>query len=147
MTHVSSLSGSQTGDSAISPPAARLLYRLQPCRGFTLAELIVALMLLTVGLLALSSTSAFVTYELASSARSERAAAAAASRLEALRSASCADAAGSSTSDGITTAWSVAAVGRGATSSVEVTYADRGKRISQRYSSGFACRDTTTGAR
>jgi hypothetical protein len=99
-------------------------------------------MLLTLGLLAASSTSAFVAYELAASGRSERAASIAASRLELLRSSGCADAAGSSTSDGITTSWSVATAGRSATSSVEVTYAERGRSISQRYSSGFACRDT-----
>ena len=107
--------------------------------GFTLAELIVALMLLTVGLLALASTSAFLTYEHAASGRSEHAATVAGSRLELLRAGRCATAQGTEIVDGLTTAWSVAASEHTALATVRVSWMERGAPIVQRYASGFTC--------
>ena len=116
-----------------TPPIGRSL------DGFTLAELIVALMLLTVGLLALASTSAFLTYEYAATGRAERAAAMGGSRLEILRTGSCADAQGTETVDGLTVAWSVAPSGSTALATVHVSWAERGTAVVQRYTSGFGC--------
>lgn len=116
--------------------------RIAPARdrhGFTLAELIVALMLLTVGLLALASTSAFLAYEHAASGRAERAATIAGSRLEILRAGSCASAQGTETVDGLTAAWSVASSGHTALATVRVSWAERGTAVVQRYASGFTC--------
>jgi prepilin-type N-terminal cleavage/methylation domain-containing protein len=107
--------------------------------GFTLAELIVALMLLTVGLLALASTSAFLTYEHAASGRAERAATIAGSRLEMLRTGRCSATAGAETIDGLTAAWSVASSGHVALATVDVTWTERGVPILQRYTSGYPC--------
>jgi len=110
------------------------------CRhGFTLAELIVALVLLTVGLLALASTSAFLTYEHAATGRAERAATIGGSRLEILRTGSCDNAQGTETVDGLTVAWSVAPSGHTALATVHVSWAERGTAVVQRYVSGFTC--------
>jgi prepilin-type N-terminal cleavage/methylation domain-containing protein len=107
--------------------------------GFTLAELIVALMLLTVGLLALASTSAFLTYEHAATGRAERAASIGGTRLEILRTGSCDNGVGTETVDGLTVAWSVAPSGHTALATVHVSWAERGKTVVQRYASGFTC--------
>lgn len=107
--------------------------------GFTLVELIVALMLLTVGLLALASTSAFLTYEHAATGRAERAAAMGQSQLEILRVGNCAEAQGRESVNGFTVAWSVATSGRTALARVEISWAERGTTVVQRYTSGFTC--------
>ena len=107
--------------------------------GFTLAELIVALLLLTVGLLALASTSAFLTYEYAASARAERAATLAGTRLETLRLAGCVSSQGTETSEGPTAVWSVVLAGRTATASVGVAWNERGTPVVDRYATAFAC--------
>ena len=107
--------------------------------GFTLPELIVALMLLTVGLLALAGTSAFLTYEYAASARAERAATLAGTRLEILRLAGCVSSQGSETSEGLTAVWSVILAGRTATASVGVAWNERGTPVVHRYATAFAC--------
>ena len=111
----------------------------RPRHGFTLGELIVALMLLTVGLLALASTSAFLPYEHAATGRAERAATIGGTRLEILRTGSCDDAQGTETIDGITVAWSVAPSGHTALATVHVSWAERGIAVVQRYMSGFTC--------
>ena len=108
--------------------------------GFTLTELIVALMLLTVGLLALASTSAFLTYEYAAAGRAESAAIIAESRLETLRLAGCTAVSGAAVSDGFGSTWSVAIVGTTALATVAVTWTERGESAVQRYATGFVCR-------
>ena len=107
--------------------------------GFTLTELIVALMLLTVGLLALASTSAFLTYEYAAAGRAESAAIIAESRLEQLRVAGCVAGGGRETVDGLTSVWSVAVAGGTAAATVTMSWIERGVRASHRYTTGFAC--------
>jgi prepilin-type N-terminal cleavage/methylation domain-containing protein len=125
----------------IDPPR----HSTSPCEtprrreGFTLAELIVALMLLTVGLLALASTSAFLTYEYAASARAERAAIVAGTRLETLRLAGCVSSQGTETSEGLTAVWSVILAGRTAIAAVGVAWNERGTPIVHRYATAFAC--------
>ena len=125
----------------IDPPFASNSPCATPHRreGFTLAELIVALMLLTVGLLALAGTSAFLTYEYAASARAERAATLAGSRLETLRLAGCVPSQGAEAADGLTAVWSVIRAGRTATASVGVRWNERGTPVLHRYVTAFAC--------
>ena len=108
-------------------------------RGFTLAELVVALVLLTIGLLALASTSAFLAYEHAASGRAERAALIAASRLDRLRSGVCAATRGTEIVEGLTVGWSVEPAGRAALAEVRVTWLERGRTVAQHYSGGFPC--------
>jgi len=107
--------------------------------GFTLTELIVALMLLTVGLLALASTASFLTAESAASSRAERAAVVAGSRLEILRTHGCASAQGRETVGELTATWAVVASEGSALASVTVSWTERGRPIIHRYTSGIAC--------
>lgn len=108
--------------------------------GFTLTELVVALMLLTVGVLALSSTATVVAYEAAASGRSERAAGVALARLESLRSDGCDRASGgSATQGGLTERWTVRQSHGAAITVVDVTVAQRGRELSHRYMAGFPC--------
>ena len=107
--------------------------------GFSLAELIVALMLLTVGLLALASTSAFLTYEYAASGRAEQAAVLAGSRLELLQVGDCTASQGIQTVDGLTAVWSVVPAGHGARATVGVSWMERGRPIVHHFDSGFSC--------
>ena len=74
--------------------------------GYTLVEVIVALMLFTVGALALMSTSTVLAIQLGNDARRERAALIAASRLEVLR-AGCNAANGSEQIADVTSSWSI----------------------------------------
>ena len=107
--------------------------------GFTLTELIVALMLLTVGLLALASTSAFLTYEHTAAGRAESAAIIAESRLEQLRVAGCTAGDGSGVTDGLRSAWSVVVSGHTAIATVTMSWLERDARVTQRYSTGYPC--------
>ena len=108
--------------------------------GFTLTELIVALMLLTVGLLALASTSAFLTYEHAAAGRAESAAIIAESRLEQLRVAGCVAGGGRETVEGLlTSVWSVAIAGGTAAATVTMSWVERGVLASHGYTTGCAC--------
>ena len=60
-------------------------------RGFTLVELIVAIVILSVGVLGLASTAAVVTRQIGGGAQQARAAAMAQARFESLRGMSCVD--------------------------------------------------------
>lgn len=108
-------------------------------RGFSLPELVIALMLLTIGLLALASTSAFLVHQHAASGRAEHAATLAASRLEMLRAGGCTPAEGTETNDGLTSAWSVTLSGALALATVRVSWLERGEPVAHRYESGFPC--------
>ena len=107
--------------------------------GFSLPELIVALTLVTIGLLALASTSAFLTYEHAASGRAERAATIAGARLELLRTSGCTPSQGTEVIDGLTAAWSVTLAGRAAHATASVSWVERGHPVAHRYESGFTC--------
>ena len=107
--------------------------------GFSLPELVVALVLLTVGLLALASTSVFLTHEHAASGRAERAATLAGSRFEMLRASGCTPAQGTETIDGLTAVWTVTPSTRAALATVRITWRERGAPVTHRYESGFPC--------
>src|SRR5687768_1018620 len=90
-------------------------------RGFSLPELVISLTLLTVGLLALASTSAFLTSAHAGSGRAERAAIIAGMRLDALRAAGCSPTQGTETVDGLASSWSLTRAGQVAVTSVRIS--------------------------
>lgn len=75
--------------------------------GYTLVEVIVALMLFTVGALALMSTSTVLAIQLGNDARRERAGRIAAARLEELRSTCHAAASGREQIGDVTSGWAV----------------------------------------
>ena len=84
-------------------------------RGFTLVELIVAIIILVIGVLGLASASAYVMRQIAGSSLQNRAAALAQSRFERLRSQSCASlTSGSAVTSGITERWTVTMLNRSA---------------------------------
>ncbi len=99
-------------------------------RGFALAEVIVATVLLTVGVLALEGTALAVERMVAAGQQLGGVAAAAASRLETLRAAGCAAAGDGTASDGrYDVSWSASAAGSLRAVSLTVRYADgRGVR-------------------
>ena len=93
--------------------------------GFTLPELIIAIVILVVGVLGLASTAAVVMRQITGSSMQTRAAVMAQSRLETMRSNTCAAmAAGTATSNGITETWRPTLNGRTATMTVVITWAE-----------------------
>jgi len=107
--------------------------------GFTLAELIVAIVLLTIGVGALASTAAYSIYGSAASRRTERAAMLARTRLELLRLRPCVSGSDVVAHDGLTERWTVTATPRGAIAVVAITYRERSRAAEQRYESRFPC--------
>ena len=88
--------------------------RMQARDGFTLVELLVALMIFAVGMLGLAATAGSVTRMMGGAKRQVLAATVAQSRLERLRSSPCASiTGGSDTTRGIVNKWTVSAVTRG----------------------------------
>ena len=82
--------------------------------GFTLVELLVAMMVFAVGMLGLAATAGSVTRMMGGAKRQTIAAAVAQSRLERLRSSPCASiVSGSEVVRGINNSWTVSAVARG----------------------------------
>jgi type IV pilus assembly protein PilV len=91
-------------------------------RGFTIIEVLVAVVILTIGLLGLVTTAALVTRMIGQGQRYTEAAALAGDRFEQLRSVSCAALAnGTSTQGGFTVAWTVAGAGDSRQIDVTVT--------------------------
>jgi len=83
-------------------------------RGFSLVELMVAMMLLTVGVLGLASVSAYAIRQDSMATRANSATLVAQSRMERMRSRRCADIASSSspvTTGNVTESWTVTNVG------------------------------------
>lgn len=107
--------------------------------GFTLAELIVGVMLLTVGLGALAGTSAWTLRETASARRVERAANLARSRLELLRLGPCGAATGVEMHGDLIERWSVSQARLGAVATVTIAPRDSGRMPEQRYHAAFPC--------
>jgi prepilin-type N-terminal cleavage/methylation domain-containing protein len=107
--------------------------------GFTLAELIVAVVLLTVGLGALASTTTWTIREAQASRRTERAATIARSRLDLLRLVPCVSLSGEATHGDLVERWSVALTGKRARTIVSVAARDSGHMREQRYETAFAC--------
>lgn len=91
-------------------------------RGFTIIEVIVAIIILSVGLLALVSSAAVVTRMISQGQRYSEASALANQRFEMLRSQTCAAMAnGSAASGRFTVAWTVVADATGRSRNVTVT--------------------------
>lgn len=110
-----------------------------PRAGFSLTELIVAIVLMTVGLCALASTSVWLTTGTSSSRRTERAAVLALSRLELLRSGACTPAAGALTHGDLIERWSLSVEAGRAIAVVTVSPRDSGRIREQRYQTAYPC--------
>ena len=83
-------------------------------RGFTLLEVLIALVLLSIGILGVSMSAALVSRMVGDGSRLTLAAAIATARLEQLRSIPCASAtSGTAVTRGVEERWSVAALGPG----------------------------------
>lgn len=93
-------------------------------RGFSLAEVMIAMVILTVGVLGIAASSAAITKMTAEGGRSSGAAAVAESRIESLTATPCASLAtgGSATSGKFTESWRVTANGLLRTVEVSVSY-------------------------
>ena len=109
-------------------------------RGFTLVELIIAIVILVVGVLGLASTAAVVMQQITASSMQTRAAMMGQSRLERLRSFPCANmTAGTATSNGITETWRVTLNARTATLVNVVTWSERRVARSVTFTSERPC--------
>lgn len=91
---------SRSHRTALRPVAARLRRD-----GFTLAEVVISMVILSVGLLALASGSVGVMRQMRAGNKSAVAAMVAQSRLEKMRSKPCAAATGSATTNGMSERW------------------------------------------
>lgn len=109
-------------------------------KGFTLIELMVALMLFSVGLLALASTSAVVVRQMGDAGNMSVAATAAQARIERLRTASCTvPQIDSAISRGVAVSWVVTPMTRSAQIDVSVRYNTRRGQRTQSYRSMQPC--------
>ena len=114
--------------------------RRTPRRGFTLVELIAAIIILVVGVLGLASTAAVVMRQINGSSMQTRAALIAQSRLERLRSGNCALLnSGTATSGGITETWRTGPQNRSAWMIVTVTWTERSTPRSVTFTSQRPC--------
>lgn len=108
--------------------------------GFTLVELMVAMLMLTVGLLALASTSAVVVKQMGDASRMGVAGTVAQTRIERLRSGTCSTAqTGTGTTRGVSESWTVTPMVRSARIDVTITYTTRRGTRSQSYRSMMRC--------
>jgi type IV pilus modification protein PilV len=109
--------------------------------GFTLVELLVAMMVFAVGMLGLAATAASVTRMMGGAKRQTIAAAVAQSRLEKIRSSPCASlTSGSETVRGITNTWTITAVSRGMNVKDSVSFpSSRNTRRSKVYQTSLSC--------
>ena len=109
--------------------------------GFTLVELLVAMMVFAVGMLGLAATAGSVTRMMGGAKRQTLAATVAQSRLEKLRSSPCATlTSGSETVRGITNTWTVTAVARGVNVKDSVAFrSSRNGTRSKVYKTSFSC--------
>lgn len=97
--------------------------RMQAREGFTIVELLVALMIFAVGMLGLAATAGSVTRMMGGAKRQVIAATVAQSRLERLRSSPCTSiVSGADTTRGIISTWTVSAVTRGMNISETVSF-------------------------
>lgn len=109
-------------------------------RGFTLAELLVALMVFSVGALALVATSANVMTLITASKNRATAAAVAASRFERMRSQPCSThTSDSASARGVTEAWSVVKLAKADDVTVRVTFPANHRIQTRIYRSFLQC--------
>jgi prepilin-type N-terminal cleavage/methylation domain-containing protein len=125
----------------MSTPNARP--RLAARRGFTLVELMVAVLLLSVGLTSVIATSSAISRMMGGSIREATAATLAASRFETLRGSRCAAiTAGTATTRGITETWKVTKINPhmfDVTDSVSFVPISRRAGVKQAYRSYVKC--------
>ena len=108
--------------------------------GFTLLEVIVAMMVLSVGVLGMTSTTLVVSRQLTSAERQTRVAAAVESRFDRLRATPCAlVSAGSAVSEGITETWTRRDTTRAIIVVDSVRWSVRGVQRVQVYESMIPC--------
>jgi type IV pilus assembly protein PilV len=109
--------------------------------GFTLVEVMVAMLIFTIGLLGLATTSAVVVRQMGDAGRMGVAAAVAEARMEKLRVANCktAVASASDTVRTVISTWSVTPQTRSTRIDVTVTYVTRNGSRSQSYRSTVPC--------
>jgi type IV pilus assembly protein PilV len=109
-------------------------------RGFSLVEVMVAILILTVGILALAGTSARVVKLISQGGRMGGSSIAAEGRFELLRATSCASLANGSTVDWpYTVAWTVTTSGNLRTIALTVSYATSGRARTDSYSTTISC--------
>lgn len=122
----------RTGDSALRRSGLR--------GGFTLVELMVAMVVFSIGLLAMASTSTVVVKQMGDARNMGLAATVAQSRLEQLYAGNCvAASSGSATTRGVAESWTVTPATRTAALSVTVTYPTRRGSRTQTYQGTVAC--------
>ena len=109
-------------------------------RGMTLAELLVAIVVMSVGVLGLAASSAVVTRMIGGGATQTLAATVAQAHIEQLRSQSCASMAGGvDTVRGIVTTWTTQAITRGVSVDMTVEYNTVHGTRTRSYRSIFPC--------
>ncbi|MGD0483635.1 MAG: hypothetical protein ABSB58_03160 [Gemmatimonadales bacterium] len=132
--------------AAVTPAAAIVSRAAEGPSGFSLVELLLAVVLLEAGVLALAATASGVARMTVLGGRSGGAAVVAASRFDALRATACALSAGTvaTASDSATDSrfrerWTVALSGRARAAQVVVSYADGPHAQSDVYETVIAC--------
>lgn len=112
-----------------------------PRGGFTIVELIVAMVVFAIGVLGLAATTATVARLMGSASRQTIAATVAQSRIENLRARSCASlASGSETVRGVTSTWTVVVATRGDSVTETVTFPTAGGKTRTRvYKTMITC--------
>jgi prepilin-type N-terminal cleavage/methylation domain-containing protein len=122
-----------------STSRSRLSIRPPARRGFTLVELVVGLLLLTIGLIGSAATATVLTRYAAAAARAERATSLAVIRAAELRAGGCVATSGTRVAEPHTVSWVVRAGGRSARVDVSVSWSQFGAPRSIHHSSGFVC--------
>jgi len=108
--------------------------------GFTLVELMVAIMIFTFGLLAMAGTASLLMTMIAGSQSGTMAAAVAESRFEVLRATACASrTSGSTVSRGISEAWTRIALARADDVTVTVTFVRNRRARAESFQSFIPC--------
>ncbi len=109
-------------------------------RGFTIAELMVAVVIFSVGLLAMAGTAGVIVTTLTSTQSRTIAAGVAESRFERLRSTACASrAAGSATTRGTAEAWTLDHLARADDVTVSVTFLSNHQPRTEKFRSFMPC--------
>ena len=111
-------------------------------RGFTLVELMVTIIILTIGLLAMASTAAVVTRHIGGGAQMALAASTAQARFERLRGEACETITdGSAESRGITETWAVTKVTRAMEVTLVVAFETQNGSREHEYTTRIPCPD------
>lgn len=109
-------------------------------RGYTLVEMLVAIMLFTIGLLAMAGTASLITVALAASRTRSVAAAVAESRFDRLRAQTCsAHTSGSAVTRGVREDWSVQQLARADDVTVVVTIISNHRTQTQGFRTYIPC--------